>query len=116
MLARDFDQDGDLDVAAISFFPDFKEVPEKGFVYLRQEKNLTFAASTFAQSQLGHWLTMEAGDYDQDGDEDIILGSFTYTPAPPAWQEKWRSEGASLVVLQNQQVKKVEKAIALNKK
>ncbi|WP_162051762.1 FG-GAP repeat domain-containing protein [Pontibacter pamirensis] len=116
VLARDFDQDGDLDIAAISFFPDFKRAPEKGFVYLQQEKSFTFTASTFSQSQLGHWLTMEAGDYDQDGDEDIILGSFIYTPAPPAVQEKWKKEGPGLVVLQNQKVKKGEKIATLKVK
>lgn len=115
VLARDFDQDGDLDIAAISFFPDFKKAPEKGFVYLQQEPPLAFTASTFSQSQLGHWLTMEAGDYDQDGDEDIILGSFIYTPAPPAIQQKWRNEGPSVVVLQNQKVKEVNKAVALDR-
>jgi hypothetical protein len=102
VLARDFDQDDDLDLAAISFFPDFKNAPEKGFVHLQQEKPLNFRASTFSQSQSGRWLTMEAGDYDQDGDADIILGSFIYTPAPPGMQEKWRKEGAALIVLQNQ--------------
>ncbi|MHA6246758.1 FG-GAP repeat domain-containing protein [Pontibacter sp. CAU 1760] len=102
VLARDFDQDGDLDLAAIAFFPDFKNGPERGFVYLQQEKGLTFSASTFAQSQVGHWLTLEAADYDQDKDLDIILGSFTYTPAPPAQQQKWRKEGPSLLILNNQ--------------
>lgn len=116
VLARDFDQDGDLDIAAISFFPDFKSAPEKGFIYLQQENNLTFTARTFAQSQLGHWLTMEAGDYDQDGDEDIILGSFTYTPAPPALQEKWRKEGASLVVLRNKKAGSDENGVVLRMK
>lgn len=101
VLARDFDQDGDLDIAAISFFPDFTGAPEKGFVYLQQEEDYTFKASTFSQSQTGHWLTMEAGDYDQDKDLDIILGSFIYTPAPPAVQDKWVKEGPGVIVLQN---------------
>ncbi|MFD3000169.1 FG-GAP repeat domain-containing protein [Pontibacter toksunensis] len=115
VLTRDFDKDGDLDIAAISFFPDFKNVPEKGFVYLREEKGLALTASTFAQSQMGHWLTMKAGDYDQDEDEDIILGSFTYTPAPPALQEKWRKEVQNIFVLRNQKVRKMKKVSALDK-
>nr|WP_255749857.1 VCBS repeat-containing protein [Pontibacter liquoris] len=101
VLARDFDQDGDLDLAAISFFPDFKNAPEKGFVYLQQQSDHTFKASTFPQSQTGHWLTMEAADYDQDNDLDLILGSFIYTPAPPAIQQKWMKEGPAILVLQN---------------
>lgn len=109
LLARDFDQDGDLDIAAISFFPDFRKAPERGFVYLRQEKDLTFTASTFSSSQQGHWLTMEAADYDQDKDLDIILGSFIYTPAPPDIQEKWMKEGPGIMVLQNNHIIRQEK-------
>jgi hypothetical protein len=111
-LARDFDQDGDLDIAAIAFFPDFKNAPEKGFVYLEQEGGLAFQASTFGQSQLGHWLTMEAGDYDQDGDQDIMLGSFTYTPAPPEIQRKWIKEGPGILILKN----KINKQVASRQK
>jgi hypothetical protein len=33
-MARDFDKDGDLDIAAISFFADYQHRPEEGFVYL----------------------------------------------------------------------------------
>jgi len=33
-VAADFDGDGDLDIAAISFFPDYDKSPEESFVYL----------------------------------------------------------------------------------
>ena len=107
-LARDFDQDGDLDIAAISHFPDFAGAPENGFIYLQQTTAMSFKAATVAQAHLGRWFTMDAGDYDQDGDEDLILGSFTnaLTPAPPALQKQWVKEGPSIVVLQNNQLHK----------
>jgi len=102
-VARDFDQDGDMDIAAISYFPDFDRSPERGFIYLQQTGELKFTASSFSQSQIGRWFTLEAADYDQDGDEDIILGSFinALTPVPPALQQQWESNGPSIVVLQN---------------
>jgi len=102
-IARDFDQDGDLDIAAISYFPDFEAAPKSGFLYLQQTNKMRFQATTFKQTQLGRWFTMDAGDYDQDGDEDIILGSFTnaLTPAPAALQKQWVKEGPSVIVLQN---------------
>jgi hypothetical protein len=102
-LARDFDQDGDLDIAAISFFPDYKRAPERGFVYLEQTGPLSFAAATFARSQAGRWFTLEAADYDRDGDADIILGSFVnaVTPVPAGLQRQWFAGGPGVVVLQN---------------
>ena len=102
VVARDFDQDGDLDIAAISFFPDFERAPERSFVYLEQEDKLKFSPKTLPASQLGHWLTMDAGDVDGDGDEDIVLGSFTGTPAPAVFQNTWLQKGPGVVVLQNQ--------------
>jgi len=107
-IARDFDQDGDIDIAAISYFPDFESAPQRGFIYLEQTGKFKFIASTFAQSPIGHWFTMEAADYDQDGDEDIILGSFTntLTPVPPALQQKWMTSSPSILILQNKRVLK----------
>lgn len=38
-LARDYDGDGDLDLATISFFADYTHQPEEGFVYLENKGN-----------------------------------------------------------------------------
>ena len=35
-MARDFDGDGDLDIAAISFFADYAKHPEESFIYLEK--------------------------------------------------------------------------------
>jgi hypothetical protein len=75
-LARDFDGDGDLDLAAISFFPDENQKPYQGFLYFENQGSLQFAAQTFESADQGKWMTMDAADFDQDGDTDIVLGSF----------------------------------------
>ncbi|MFN8347871.1 MAG: VCBS repeat-containing protein [Spirosomataceae bacterium] len=77
-LARDFDNDGDLDIAAISFYDDL-EHPEQGFVYFSNRGNLTFDAFSTPEAAAGKWLTIEAGDFDRDGDIDIVLGSYFQT-------------------------------------
>ena len=74
-MARDFDNDGDLDIAAISFYDDL-EHPEQGFVYFSNQGNLNFEAFSTPEAASGKWLTMEAGDFDHDGDIDIVLGSY----------------------------------------
>lgn len=79
-MARDFDNDGDLDLATISFFADYAHQPEEGFVYLRNNGNLKFEPFTIPETRLGRWLTMDAGDVDGDGKIDLVLGNFFIGP------------------------------------
>jgi hypothetical protein len=103
-IAADFDGDGDLDIAAISFFPDYDKSPEESFVYLENLGKLQFTSHTFPDCYRGRWLTMDAGDLDGDGDLDIVLGGVYKTPfrAPAALIERWAKEGPSVLILRNQ--------------
>jgi hypothetical protein len=75
-IAADFDHDGDMDIATIAFFADFKNHPSAGFTYLEQTKPNQFLPHEVPIYQYGRWLTMEVGDIDKDGNLDIILGNF----------------------------------------
>jgi hypothetical protein len=102
-IARDFDGDGKLDIAAISYFPDYVKSPRESFVFLRGEGGLKFSASTFRECIAGRWLVMDAGDLDGDGRPDLVLGSYATGPgaAPAFLQKMWKEQGPSVVILRN---------------
>jgi hypothetical protein len=77
-VARDFDMDGDLDIAAISFYDDPDEQAQT-FLYLEDKGGENFAPATTPAAENGKWITMEACDFDHDGDQDVVLGSFVYS-------------------------------------
>jgi len=76
-VARDFDLDGDLDIAAIGFSDDLGKT-EHGFLLLKNDGKMNFSAFSSPDAANGKWITMEAADLDNDGDDDIIIGSFIY--------------------------------------
>ena len=78
VLAEDFDLDGDIDFAVTALFNDSQNAPEEGFIYLENLNSMQFEfqAYTLKGDFTNGWLTMEKGDYDADGDQDIMLGTF----------------------------------------
>jgi hypothetical protein len=99
-IARDFDNDGDQDLATISFFADYANQPEEGFVYLENKGEFKFEPYTFPESELGRWLTMDAGDINSDGKIDIVLGNFSIRPSETKPKKDWK-KGPPFIVLKN---------------
>ena len=101
-LARDFDRDGDTDIAAIAFFPDFSQTPVQSFLYFQNKGNAQFETYTFADVGLGRWMVMDAADPDADGDLDLLLGAMTFeVPGHPELIEQWKKGGLPFIVLEN---------------
>jgi hypothetical protein len=99
-IARDYDNDGDLDIATISHFADFQNQPEEGFVYLQNDGNFDFKPLSLPITQKGRWLTMDAGDFDHDGKIDLMLGNFSVAPSFIKSNINW-TEFPSFLILKN---------------
>ena len=97
-MAADFDLDGDMDIAAISFFPDEKQKPSEGFLLLDNQGDMSFKVSTFKEANQGKWMVMDVADMDSDGDSDIVLGAF-YKKNLNGKSEKTKS--TSVIILEN---------------
>ena len=102
-VGRDIDEDGDIDIAATSFFPDYGKSPQESFVYLENLGGLAYSPATFRQALAGRWRRLEAGDIDQDGDLDLLLGSYIHGPSavPDGLLRAWEAKGPSMLVLRN---------------
>ncbi len=96
VIAEDFDNDKDYDLAVISFFPDAKR--NEAFLYFEGQPNFNFEVSSKKKVSSHKWLTLDAGDFDQDGDKDIILGAFN--------RELRKKAGVSSVVILENLLKK----------
>ncbi len=103
--AADFDNDGDLDIAGSAFFPDFSSNEPEQFVYLENNGSLKFKPFTHPETYKGRWMTMDIGDYDLDGDTDILLaGGYLPLGMVVDYPEKYQqlvNNGKALLVLEN---------------
>lgn len=104
-VGHDFDQDGDVDIASIAFYPDWdKELPTT-FVYQRNEGSLKFTASSLPAEHWGRWLVMDSADINRDGFLDLVLGAaYIDKGIPPRHEDRYQAlaqKSPSLLFLYN---------------
>ena len=102
-VPADIDNDGDIDLVSISFFPDYEKHPEEGFIYWENRGKNDFGRYTIEGVTDGRWITMDVGDMDKDGDQDIILGNAVLSAGnvPETFMAKWKKHSPSIIVLEN---------------
>ncbi|WP_160711732.1 FG-GAP repeat domain-containing protein [Chitinophaga solisilvae] len=99
-LARDFNNDGQTDIACISYFPDTTASPQDEFrLYIKTGSAYQLYSNHLGN--VGRWLVMDAADIDGDGDCDIALGSYPMMmTSPGGYRAQWQ-QGPGVVLLIN---------------
>lgn len=106
-VAEDFDGDGDVDIAAVSFFPPFKNHAEQGFIYFENNGDSFEPHSTQFATE-GRWLRINAEDLDDDGDKDILLTALDFNKGiPEDLLESWKAKPVSILLLRNNRAQRV---------
>ena len=90
------------DIIVAAFFPN--DLTESLLLLKNQsDASLRFEARKFENASSGRWMVMTDGDIDQDGDTDVVLGSFISGPThlEGAILDKWLKESVDLLILRN---------------
>jgi hypothetical protein len=108
-VVEDFDGDGDLDIAAISLFPQWSQDEPETFVYLENKGGLQFEPQSIGREFFGVWCSIEAVDLNGDGKKDIVLGLGNFPElVPPDWITNHKAmkgrggKAESIIYLMNQ--------------
>lgn len=90
--AADLDGDGDLDIIASALVA--QQTPEAAslpaLVWLEQTSRGRFERRTLEVGLPTH-ATLDVGDFDGDGDVDLVVGNFSAGPPKPAWIDIWEN-------------------------
>ena len=107
LLSADFDQDGDPDVAALAYFPDFQADHPRALVYLENTStdSLSFVSYPSDSLNQSRWLVMELIRPTDQGAPGIMLGAFNMSLGRGLEEDvaRWQEEKINLMLLRMRQ-------------
>lgn len=100
----DANNDSDIDIIACAYFPVADNNSIRVFINKANDSSLDFNVFGFPESPLGRWMTMDKADMDNDGDEDVIFGSFVNGPTSidSAQTQVMLDTSVDVILLKNQ--------------
>lgn len=106
-IPADFDGDGDLDLASISFFPDFSGSGKESLIMLENVSNgtkLKYNAFAIDGYDTSRWIVMDSGDLNGDGKPDLVAGSFVVQDpygAQEGLKQEWMQNSPMFLIMEN---------------
>ncbi len=101
-IPLDYDLDGDLDIAAISFFPATESSQPAGAGVFLQQASGAWDFLLISGQEDGRWMVMDTTDLDADGDVDLLLGSLMFdAPERQEWVKNWAEQNLGAVWVEN---------------
>lgn len=82
--AEDFDGDGDVDLAVVSFTPGLGVIRTPRSLFLENLGGFKMRPWELPHDSMSRWFIADAGDYDGDGDPDLMLGALYNAPGGSA--------------------------------
>ena len=82
-----------------------KNDPSEGVIYFEHDKAFTYKPHAIPVSKYGRWMTMDVGDYNNDGKPDIILGNYSGGFLFQAGLKPFWSKNLPFIVLENHKKK-----------
>ncbi|MGH9159758.1 MAG: FG-GAP-like repeat-containing protein [Vicinamibacteraceae bacterium] len=93
--AVDLDGDGDLDIVAGAMVSGADEASKlASLIWLEQTTPGRFERHTLELGAPVH-ATLDVADYDGDGDQDLVVGSFALNGSASTWVDVWENLTAS---------------------
>lgn len=104
--SEDFDLDGDIDIVAISYFPDFSRKELATAVIFENDGALNFTPRLIPDALHGLGVTVKSSDLDKDGDADLIIGAVSSPYTEQKWNKATNNKRPySFIILDNQTIR-----------